>query len=209
MSDQDRQLWNTRYKEGSYSSRPYPSPMLVHWHERLKLSTQLDVLDVGCGAGRNSLYLAEQGHRVTGVDISEQALARARQSASERNLAIQFESMDFDLHTPATGAWDLVVMMRFMNRTVQPKLASLLKPGGLLLMEHHVVTDKSVRGPQPPNDDSFRLRPNEIINDCDGLHVIFYSEHQQIDTDDSSVVLAQLVASNESVQPFYDRAAKV
>ncbi len=200
MSEQDRQRWDLRYQQGSYSARTYPSPFLVDWHERLQPTKPLRALDLGCGAGRNALYLAKQGHRVTGYDISEVALARARQSAAQLKLSICLESMDFDRQTPARAAWDLVVMVRFMNRRLQPALADLLSPTGVLMLEHHVVTAHDATGPQPPNDDGFRLRPNELLNDCAGLHIVHYSEHRQIDADNKKVVLAQLVACAQSAQ---------
>jgi len=203
VSDQDRERWNRRYHDGSYSARTYPSPFLVKWHQRLQLSPPKKALDIGCGAGRNSLFLAQQGHSVTGCDISKVALTRAGQSASEQHLQIDFNEMDFDQQIPPAKSWDLVVMIRFMNRNIQPNLARLLRPGGVLLAEHHVTTDRDVHGPQPPDDDRFRLRPNELLGNCADLHIIHYSEHRQIDADNRNVVLAQLVASAAALHLLY------
>src|SRR5882724_2806111 len=47
-------------------------------------------LDLGCGTGHYSMYLAEHGFDVTGVDFSENALASARKEAAKRALAITF-----------------------------------------------------------------------------------------------------------------------
>jgi len=197
MSEQDRQLWNQRYRDGSYSARTYASPFLVHWLDRFKFSEESRALDLGCGAGRNSLYLARTGLEVHGFDISTVALAQAEQSAREQESVINFQSADLDIHSFEPEAWDLVVMIRYMNRALHDRLPPLLKPNGLLLVEHHVVTEQQVGGPQPPDHDSFRLRSNEILNACRDLHIISYQERLTEDRDGQRVALAQLAASSE------------
>lgn len=47
-------------------------------------------IDLGCGFGRFSIYLAQQGFSVTGIDAVERALALARKRAIERNLDVRF-----------------------------------------------------------------------------------------------------------------------
>lgn len=47
-------------------------------------------LDVGCGSGRDAVYLAKRGWRVTGVDFAAEALAKARRRASEEGADVQF-----------------------------------------------------------------------------------------------------------------------
>lgn len=195
MSDFDQQKWDQRYRQGSYKARTWPSPFLVNWLPTLSLPTSPQALDIGCGAGRNAVYMAQQGLSVTGCDISEVALDRARETASAQHLAITFDSMDLDTQTPVAQSWDLVVMIRYMNRRLQPALASLLRPRGFLLVEHHVTTSEDVTGPPPADDDGFRLRPNELLRDCCELHIIHYSEQSRVDQNGNREALAQLVAS--------------
>jgi cyclopropane fatty-acyl-phospholipid synthase-like methyltransferase len=69
-----------------------PQPAFVRLADRGLLSGQL--LDSGCGTGENVLLAAARGAEATGVDISPQAIARARDKAAERGLTARFEVAD-------------------------------------------------------------------------------------------------------------------
>src|SRR5690348_2059676 len=67
------------------------------WHQLIKRiagAETLDVLDVGCGTGFLSLLLAQSGHRVTGIDVAENMLARARSKAAALGLRVDFHFAD-------------------------------------------------------------------------------------------------------------------
>jgi len=57
---------------------------------------QCRVLDVGCGEGFHSIYLASKGFDVTGIDISENAIKFAKENAAKQNLKIKFNPLDVD-----------------------------------------------------------------------------------------------------------------
>jgi 2-polyprenyl-3-methyl-5-hydroxy-6-metoxy-1,4-benzoquinol methylase len=60
----------------------------------LKYSKSLKVLDVGCGTGRHSIELTKRGYSVTGIDLSETQLKKAREKAENNNLKIDFQQQD-------------------------------------------------------------------------------------------------------------------
>jgi len=70
----------------------------------------LKILDVGCGTGRHSIELTRRGYNVTGIDLSESQLQRAREKATAENLDITFLRHDAR-HLPFNGEFDLAIML--------------------------------------------------------------------------------------------------
>jgi len=69
------------------------------------------ILDLGCGTGRHSIELARRGYiSITGVDLSETQLARAREKTNENNLKIDFQRYDAR-ELPFHNEFDLVIML--------------------------------------------------------------------------------------------------
>jgi 2-polyprenyl-3-methyl-5-hydroxy-6-metoxy-1,4-benzoquinol methylase len=62
--------------------------------EEIGYNKQLKILDIGCGIGRHSIELAKRGYKVTGVDLSESLLKRAKKLAENENLEIDFLLQD-------------------------------------------------------------------------------------------------------------------
>ena len=85
----------------------------------LKKDKSLKVLDVGCGTGRHTIELTKRGYSVTGIDLSETQLKRAREKAESDHLNIQFLQQD---------ARNLTFHLEF-------DLAIMLCEGGFPLME--------------------------------------------------------------------------
>lgn len=62
--------------------------------EELKYQKELKILDLGCGTGRHAIELSKRGYLVTGVDLSEAQLKRAREKAKAADLCIDFQKHD-------------------------------------------------------------------------------------------------------------------
>lgn len=76
----------------------------------LNRDKSLKILDVGCGTGRHSIELTKRGYRVTGIDLSETMLAKAREKAEKAGLKIDFSRHDArDL--PFKSEFDAAIMM--------------------------------------------------------------------------------------------------
>lgn len=112
------------------------------------------VLDLGCGTGWTSLFLARAGYAVTGVDISPEAIAAARETADHEQLtAAEFVVGDYEA-VRAAGAYDYVLFYDALHHAEDERAAiacsfAALRPGGALIAfepgEGHSTSDSSVR----------------------------------------------------------------
>ncbi|MFA5304941.1 MAG: methyltransferase domain-containing protein [Candidatus Omnitrophota bacterium] len=78
--------------------------------QEINRDKSLKIIDVGCGTGRHSIELAKRGYRVTGIDLSESQLKRAREKAKEQGVKIDFERHDAR-NLPFEGEFDLAIML--------------------------------------------------------------------------------------------------
>ncbi len=192
MSEADREKWDGRYRDGSYRARTHPTAFLEHWLPHLPRGR---ALDLACGAGRNAMHLAGAGYRVDAVDISEVALQRAAHAARERHLQVRGIAGDLDVAELETRAYDVIVVARYINRALVPRIERALADGGHLVYEHHLATTAPVAGPSTPQ---FRVQPNELLELFRRLRVLHYHEGIAEEADGRRMALAQLVACRGS-----------
>jgi ubiquinone/menaquinone biosynthesis C-methylase UbiE len=76
----------------------------------IKRDKSCRILDVGCGTGRHAIELAKRGYSVTGVDLSENMLNRAREKAIDTGVQLDFEKADAR-NLPFEDEFDLVIML--------------------------------------------------------------------------------------------------
>jgi len=132
--------WNARYLESDQIWSGNPNVALVR---EIAGMTPGTALDLGCGEGADAIWLAQQGWAVTGVDISDVALDRARQHAAAAGVAVDFALDDL---AESPGEFDLVTSFflhvpeaALRERTLRVAAASVA-PGGTLLVVGHSGT---------------------------------------------------------------------
>ena len=142
MSQADRDKWNARYLAGAYEARTHPTALLARWADRLEVAGAAPrVIDVACGSGRNTLFLARRGWRVDAVDISAVALERIRAAAAAEALPVRCIERDLE---PAASAlrgfgdqcYNLALLIRYTDLALVKAIARTLAPGGLLVAEN-------------------------------------------------------------------------
>ncbi len=188
MSAADREKWDERYRLGAYADRDHPSAWLERW---LPDVTPGRALDVPCGAGRNAIFLASRCFSVTGIDISAVALARAEATARARGLSVEWIRRDLDTGLALAGKFELIVMIHYVDLDLIPDLANLLTPGGHLIVELHLATDRAVAGPR---DAAFRVAPGALRDAAEHLDILRYCEGIVENPDGRTVALARLAA---------------
>ncbi len=172
-----------------------PTPIVREWACRLPAGR---VLDLGCGSGRDAVYLAWQGHHVTAVDLLPDALEKAADLARRCGVELALRQMDLRRQRPsAERPYDIVCMVRFLDRTLLEWIPEALAPGGHLLLETYRVAPESEAAEAGPADpgprrDGLRLAPGEAIrvSAAAGLELRAYQE-----TDDrAGAPIVRLVA---------------
>ena len=126
--------WNRFYASVDVDDpRWQPNALLVDVTRELEPGR---ALDLGMGQGRNALYLAEQGWRVTGIDISTVALRLARRQARERGVAIDIEQADMWSYELGSERWDLIVCSYLHGPEVvrAEQIKRSLAPDGVLVV---------------------------------------------------------------------------
>lgn len=139
--------WDQRYADHPWPSDP--DPLLVEAVAHLAAGR---ALDLGCGPGRNSLYLARLGWQVTGVDASAVGLSLAAARADSEGLHLELVRDDLLTYRPEAGGFDLVVVANIHMRSgAQEQLfataTQALSPGGHLFIVGHHLDDLGRHGP--------------------------------------------------------------
>ncbi len=132
-------------------------------------------LDMGCGEGRNAVWLAGRGWSVTAYDFSTVALAKGRRLAGASGVEVDWVLGDVTTYEPAPGSADLVVVAyvhlppperaRMLDRA-----AGALAPGGTLLVIGHDLLnlDEGVGGPRDPR---VLMTPEAVAAELPGLAI--------------------------------------
>lgn len=143
-------MWDSRYAEHAWPSEPDPD--LVNLAGQLQPGS---VLDLGCGPGRNSIWLAKRGWRVTGVDASTVGLEQARERADAAGVVIRTVQDDLMGYLGKGDLFDLVVIANI--HLAEPErsqfflaAAEALRPGGHLFVIGHHLSDLGRTGPPDP-----------------------------------------------------------
>ena len=170
----DRTKWNRRFEsENSYLGER-PSPFLSQEIERIRrLAPGKRALDIACGEGRNSVFLAQQGFLVTALDISDVGLGKAARRAEEAGVLVDFQQVDLD-EFRFTEQFDLIINFNFLLRELIPESVRALSPGGLLIIDTIMESPDLLESHNP----AYLLRQGELQNICEGLdgEILFYEE---------------------------------
>ena len=167
MTREDRTRWDRRWAEVKAYDRG-ASPLLTRYAEHL---TGGDALDLACGLGQNALWLAAQGYRVTGVDISPQALVRARAEVEARGLAAFaiFVEADLDSYPLPETAFDVITVFRFLDRNLFSAIEAALRIDGWLFYQTFNLRRRESR---PDIEPAYLLEPRELERAFAGLEIV-------------------------------------
>ncbi len=162
----------------------WPSELLV---ENIGLAKPGRALDIACGTGRNTHFMADKGFVVDAVDLSDYALSQVRDDT-----AINKIDADLDDYSLPEDSYDLIVKFNFLDRNLFSQIIKALKKDGVFIYETFVKTPTGEGYHNPTNPD-FHLDRDEVPKVFSELELIFYEERDTINLRDEKVRVASYV----------------
>ncbi len=150
-------------------------------------------LDIACGKGRNTLFVAQQGFDVVAVDISSVALEEGRRRAREASLTVAWQQADLEQFRLPENSFDLVINFNYLQRSLIPQLKAALKRGGHVIFETYLIDQRAMGHPKNPD---YLLAHNELLDHFRDFRVLYYREGTFRDGADPSFrsgILAQKI----------------
>jgi 2-polyprenyl-3-methyl-5-hydroxy-6-metoxy-1,4-benzoquinol methylase len=169
--------WNSKYKERlDQWNEPVVNPRLLNLAASLHGGR---ALDIACGLGANSLFLALLNYQVEAMDISDVAINFVHEQARRNQLSIH--PLVCDLTELETINWvknsfNLVVMTYYLDRTLFPVVKSLIQQDGYFFMETFYQTSKKQ---QEGVSSQYKLQSNELLSEFSDWKIVFFEENEQ------------------------------
>ncbi|MBO0962790.1 class I SAM-dependent methyltransferase [Neobacillus sp. MM2021_6] len=169
--------WNRKYHERiNVLKEPVPNPRLRN------LSSYLmggQALDLACGLGGNSLFLAEMKYEVKAIDISEVAITYIKTLATNNKLNIHPSVSDLtsgDKYHWGDTIFDLVIITYYLDRSLFPIVKTIIKELGYFFMETFY------QSPQNDNQgvsNQYKLHSQELLTEFGDWTILFFEENKQ------------------------------
>ena len=169
--------WDLKYEQGLPSlTKPDPFFIFAYGHfVEPSFPNAGAALDLACGLGRHSLWLASRNWQVCGIDLSEVAIKKLNHAAFELNVILNLFVGDASEYKFGSARFDLIVLFYHADRNLFPKLVSALNTGGLLICKLGVRWDTDARSTAAGTDP---LNRNELPSLFPELQVLYHQERQ-------------------------------
>ncbi|WP_423406949.1 class I SAM-dependent methyltransferase [Heyndrickxia sp. MSNUG] len=172
--------WNGKYsnklRQNEYMNPPEPNERLRQIAENLKGET---AIDIACGLGGNSIFLAGMGFEVTAVDISEVAVKYISEQVDR--FALKVSALVADMSVTGgivfEGKYDLAVITYYLDRNIFPKVKEIVKDQGFFFMETFYKVDTETVN--QTISDKYKLESNELLKEFSDWKILFFEESEQ------------------------------
>jgi 2-polyprenyl-3-methyl-5-hydroxy-6-metoxy-1,4-benzoquinol methylase len=168
-----RNQWNERYQQKGHVWGAGPNQFVA---DRLAEIEPCRVLDLGAGQGRNAIWLAQQGHEVTAIDLSDVATQQAADLARQSGVEATFVAADLTTWEPPEESFDLVLLAYLqapaeIREAIHRKASQALAPGGyVFLVAHH--RDNLTQGVGGPPSEEVLFDEDMLAADFAGFEVV-------------------------------------
>jgi len=178
--------WDKRYSRPSFVFGKSPVRFLAENYQYIPFEGT--VLDMGMGEGRNAVFLAQKGYRVTGIDISSVAVKKAYMLAEEFGVKFKGVVASLNEYKIAPASFDAIICFYYVDRSLIEKMKTWLKPGGILIYEAYTVREMRTKK-APEYNPEYYLKEQELLNLFSGMRVLKYEEPLHEKEFRSSIIL--------------------
>jgi len=171
-----------------WSPSPLVEAFVTEYADTPLSGANLSALDIGCGGGRDAVYLSMKGWDVTGIDHKETVIQRAKQLANFHQQNIDWKTCSVKIPgcLPCQPV-DLIVVIRYLNRELFDAIKALLKPKGYLVFQTFVEGVEAFESPKNPN---YILKKGELAKTFEDFCIIV----DRIDTLNDGRPVASFIA---------------
>ncbi len=182
MATFNRDFWNERFAAEAYVFGTAPSVFLQENAQVIPPGSR--VLVPADGEGRNSVFLAQQGHTVVATDIAEEGIAKARKLADKAGASVDFQLLDLQGWDWPEAAFDAIVgiFIQFAPPAFRDEIFAGMKravrPGGVVLLHGYTPKQLEFRTGGPPNLD--HLYTDALLRDAfDGWEILRLESYER------------------------------
>jgi tellurite methyltransferase len=150
------------------------SGFVLEWLPRIRRAGSPRALDVAMGRGSHAIPIARAGFHTFGVDIRFDAVAEAMAVARGEHIALAAWCADLEAYPLPEARFDLIVVTRYLQRSLFPALCEALAPDGVILYETFTTAQRA-HGVGPTSPDHL-LEPGELRARLSSLDVLFYED---------------------------------
>lgn len=169
----DKSAWDAKFNRAAYVFGKRPAEFLsMNYHY---LPFEGTVLDMGMGEGRNAVFLAQKGFKVTGVDISSVAIKKSHLLAKEYGVKIKTVAASMKNYSIAPGSFDVIICFYYVDRELLEKIKSWLRPGGIIIYEAFTIRQR-VHPAQRHDPEEYFLKDQELLGMFKGMRILKYEE---------------------------------
>ncbi len=185
-SQDSKTQWDEKYSRPTFIFGKSPAAFLAENYQYIPFEGT--VLDMGMGEGRNAVFLAQKGYKVTGIDISSVAVKKAYLLAQEFGVKIKGVVASLKEYKIQPNSFDAIVCFYYVDKSLVEKIKTWLKPGGVLIYEAYTVRERAKKKRQSPDDENY-LREQELLRLFSGMRVLKYEEPLHEKEFRSSIIL--------------------
>jgi SAM-dependent methyltransferase len=178
--------WDQKYSRSSFVYGKSPAKFLAENFDYLNSGS--NILDMGMGEGRNAVFLAGKGHKVTGIDISSVAIKKAYHLAREFGVKIKGVVASLEKYKIPKESYDAIICFYYVDRKLISKIKKWLKPGGILIYEAYTIKERSKKGHRK-DPENYYLKEQELLSMFTGFKLLKYEEPHNKSKNRASIIL--------------------